>query len=417
MDCVARNSLTRQRPRKRKRAHSGQRADDGAAGSAAEAAPTPDPQHMAEPPAAPAPAAPAAETSFYQRTNPHKPSFLPQASASRARKYTLSIALPGSIILNAQTPELQARLAGQIARTCAIFNVDEIVVFDDREPSHRARDAGDESADEGKPSFDANGFLARVLQYLETPQYLRKALFPMHSHLRHAGLLPPIDAPHHLRFDDESEYREGVTVDPPPWAHSSRHDTVWVNIGWRQPIEAQVPGAAAPPGAGVRVTVRMPTRRNAPGALVSPREPVERAGLYWGYTVRLCSSLVDVLMDNPWANGRGEAPAAYDLVVGTSERGVPLTELLHREPAAGGASSNDRLRPFHHALVVLGGLSGLEVAVERDPQLTQGADDAHLLFDYWVNVVEHQGSRTVRTEEALMITLARMKTAVEALGR
>ena len=66
---------------------------------------------------------------------------------------------------------------------------------------------------------------------------------------------------------------------------------------------------------------------------------------------------------------------------------------------------------------MLGGLSGLEVAVERDPQLTQGADDAHLLFDYWVNVVEHQGSRTVRTEEALMITLARMKTAVETLGR
>jgi predicted SPOUT superfamily RNA methylase MTH1 len=30
-------------------------------------------------------------------------------------------------------------------------------------------------------------FLARVAQYLETPQYLRKALIPMHPDLRLAG--------------------------------------------------------------------------------------------------------------------------------------------------------------------------------------------------------------------------------------
>ena len=34
---------------------------------------------------------------------------------------------------------------------------------------------------------DGNTFLARLLQYLETPQYLRKQLFPMHPDLKLVG--------------------------------------------------------------------------------------------------------------------------------------------------------------------------------------------------------------------------------------
>lgn len=50
---------------------------------------------------------------------------------SPGRPYTLSVALPGSILDNAQSPELRTYLAGQIARACTIFCVDEIVVFDE----------------------------------------------------------------------------------------------------------------------------------------------------------------------------------------------------------------------------------------------------------------------------------------------
>lgn len=51
------------------------------------------------------------------------------------RAYTLSVALPGSIIGNAQTAELRTYLAGQVARALVIFNVDEVVVFDEQVPS------------------------------------------------------------------------------------------------------------------------------------------------------------------------------------------------------------------------------------------------------------------------------------------
>lgn len=53
--------------------------------------------------------------------------------ASRSgRPYTVSVALPGSVLDNAQSPELRTYLAGQIARASVVFAVDEIVVFDEQ---------------------------------------------------------------------------------------------------------------------------------------------------------------------------------------------------------------------------------------------------------------------------------------------
>ena len=42
------------------------------------------------------------------------------------------MAVAGSILDNAQTPEMRTYHAGQVARTAAIFNADEIVVFNDK---------------------------------------------------------------------------------------------------------------------------------------------------------------------------------------------------------------------------------------------------------------------------------------------
>jgi hypothetical protein len=39
---------------------------------------------------------------------------------------TLSIAVPGSILDNAQSPELRTYLAGQIARAACVFKIDEV---------------------------------------------------------------------------------------------------------------------------------------------------------------------------------------------------------------------------------------------------------------------------------------------------
>ncbi len=164
-----------------------------------------------------------------------------QSGGKRGRSYTVSVALPGSILDNAQSPELKAYLAGQVgrdrpvgsltcltcslhplfqvARSLAIFNVDEVVIFDDRcvGTGQEDRDKGASGDFDGLKKNDGGCVqLARILQFLECPQYLRKSFFPLHRDLKFAGVLNPTDMPHHLRAaETESKYREGVVLDRP----------------------------------------------------------------------------------------------------------------------------------------------------------------------------------------------------------
>lgn len=235
----------------------------------------------------PAPVAPAILSS-----NPHKPSVLPRPSIYGPRKYTLSVALPSSIVLNAQTMELKTRLVGSIARICAVFNVDEIIVFNEGldpqtgppyEPQ-ASYGAGGGGGGVDREAFDPDSFTAMIFQYLETPQYLRKQLFPMHPNLRLAGLLPPLDCPHHLRFEEESPYREGIVVEEP---HYTSHrvnesgNTVWVNVGSREAMQCRVGGGpkAALPPSGARVTVEMPKSGRGMGEYLYECEYEFDAGL------------------------------------------------------------------------------------------------------------------------------------------
>jgi len=156
------------------------------------------------------------------------------------RTFTLSIAVPGSVVSNAQTRELRTHLVGQIARACAVFHVDEIVVFDDKLANDikgsgfkgvsrdnkrgwrpRSEDRSEDRNEEGKERrqgdafarSDPHEFMARVLQYCECPQYLKTHFFPIHPDLKFAGLIPPLDAPHHARAWEKCKYREGVVLD------------------------------------------------------------------------------------------------------------------------------------------------------------------------------------------------------------
>lgn len=120
---------------------------------------------------------------------------------------TIAIAVPGSILENAQSFELRTYLAGQIARAACIFRVDEVVVFDDYADAADAKKGTLQDCVGLKNVRRCCVQLGRILQYLECPQYLRKFFFPIHDDLRCAGLLNPLDAPHHLRKDDEFVYR------------------------------------------------------------------------------------------------------------------------------------------------------------------------------------------------------------------
>ncbi|OJD25340.1 hypothetical protein ACJ73_03289 [Blastomyces percursus] len=339
------------------------------------------------------------------------------------RLQTLSIALPGSIIANAQSHDQKTFLAGSIARALAVFCVDEIVIFDDDAHQTRSKTYHSENEDEYTAYSDPSHFLAHVLSYLETPPYLRKYLFPMHKNLRTAGTLPSLDMPHHLRANEWCEYREGVTVSASEEQaeartageygntnherkkgkknkEKKRHDssTLYTMVNTGLPEKARVPHIPVPEN--TRVTVKFGASKDpsAVAEVVSPVTPREEIGYYWGYSVRRCSSLSTVFTECPFEGG-------YDLSFGTSERGAPLSDVI-----AGQVPKSE------HLIIVFGGVAGLEAAVKADKELQEKGlkpSEAEKMFDYWVNVVPGQGSRTVRTEEAVWLGLMGLKCVVE----
>ncbi|GBN05669.1 Putative methyltransferase C9orf114 [Araneus ventricosus] len=63
-----------------------------------------------------------------------------------------------------------------------------------------------------------------------------------------------------------------------------------------------------------------------------------------------------------------------------------------------------------HLLIVFGGLKGLESCLEGDETIE--ASDPSELFNYYLNTCPSQGSRTIRTEEAILITLAALRPGI-----
>ncbi|KAG9457929.1 hypothetical protein H6P81_002437 [Aristolochia fimbriata] len=294
----------------------------------------------------------------------------------KCEKPTVSIAVAGSIIDNAQSYELATRLAGQIARAATIFRIDEVVVFDSQGSS------SENSSVTKAEDIDGNGsgatFLVRILKYLETPQYLRRSLFPKHNDLRFVGLLPPLDAPHHLRKHEWAPYREGITLNERP---SNSTGTV-VDVGLSKNVAVEPVMES-----GVRVTVAMGTERHLESdpvlKVVSSVEPKEK-GLYWGYKVRYAPNISSVFKECPYEGG-------YDHSFGTSEHGIIID------------SSELMMPTFRHLLIAFGGLAGLEENFEEDSNFK--GKDVRDVFSSYMNTCPHQGSRTIRTEEAIFISL------------
>ena len=68
-------------------------------------------------------------------------------------------------------------------------------------------------------------------------------------------------------------------------------------------------------------------------------------------------------------------------------------------------------------LVVFGGVAGLEAAFRADKELVgMEAVGPESLFDFWVNLREGQGSRTIRTEEAVWLGLMGLRDVVREKG-
>ncbi|KAF2109705.1 putative RNA methyltransferase [Lophiotrema nucula] len=368
-----------------------------------------------------------------------KPSavFKPQTG----RPWTLSVALPGSIINNLKNPELKTQLAGRIARALAVFSVDEVIIFDDapteisdnvkpilqRLAKHRKESQSNipksdvlaEVRPDAEPWENPDQFLYHLLTYMETPPHLRTTLFPHHSNLKWAGALQSLDMPHHMKASEWCQYREGVTLLSPSSSYAL------VEAGLPYPVKIPLP-SDEPIEPKMRVTVKFASARTPPkwpnlskkdvetlkAELVHFIAPREEAGYYWGYTTRRASSLSSVYQETGFDGG-------YDFTIATSERGVPLRSILPESKQTFAEETVKLPDSFRHLLVIFGGVAGLEPAVVNDPIFGEQGftkETASEAFDAWVNLVPGQGSRTIRTEEAVWIGLMGLNEYIEGHG-
>ncbi|XP_064082098.1 putative methyltransferase C9orf114 [Macrobrachium nipponense] len=315
-----------------------------------------------------------AASDSFSRNKVQKKPFVKVQKPKSGRKYTISIAVPASILDETSIKdELRTYVVGQLARAAVIYSVDEVIVYDDG--CCPKKDSGQENTNEG--SLEK---MKMLLEYQELPQYLRRYFFGFDKHLRFVGLLNPLNAPHHFKSNEWCEYREGVVL------KRCKDDLPFVDVGLGQNI--LITKKVDP---GLRVTVKLP--HNPPedfdkdcskihGRVVAPGEPRLEKGYYWGYSVRVANSLSEVVTGCTY-------PGGYDLIIGTSDKGVDAKKAEYSE--------------FSRALIVFGGVEGLEASIAADSQL-RGSEPSDL-FHFYINTCSHQQVRTIRTEEAVLISL------------
>ena len=323
-----------------------------------------------------------------------------------------AIAVPSSYVSVVSTLVDRTRLVSSLARACGIFRVDEIVIIDDslnddnnKPSSAREELVKKENNDVGGASSSTSELMHRLLTYLDTPQYLRRRLIPHHADLAYAGKMPTLDAPHQLRKTDRATYREGAVV-----AHTPQG--AMVDVGLDEPVHVHINKA---PDVNERVTVHMDDAKQT-YTIVSRDTPREQLGTYWGYRVRRCRGLSECLYKDNNEKRR------YDWVIGTSEHGkayAPVDDITPPRAALKRRAKDKKTR----VVLLFGGVRGLEALYMLDqarcgPLLPSsaerkgdGAEAAHLCDDY-LNFCPRQGSRTIRTEEAILIGLALLRDPV-----
>ncbi|MFW9918325.1 MAG: putative RNA uridine N3 methyltransferase [Candidatus Thorarchaeota archaeon] len=270
---------------------------------------------------------------------------------------TFEIALPDSTLSDCSDLRQKTIKTGQIARALAVFKVERVILY---EPS-----AGE------KNPRDLN-LLDKLLRYMDTPQYLRREIFPMSPSLKYAGLLPPLRTRSHPLETRSSAVRDGEYR----WGIQKRPGQV--DIGLDEPIEYEKQ-------IGTRVPTLFHLSKHQGRVTLKPTTR-ESVGYYFGYDVETISSLTDYLEANPSKTR-----------IALSRLGLPFQKVE--------SDIESTLSNTHNLLAIFGGpQSGVRDLVKDKESLKRN-------IDFWVNTIPDQGTETVRLEEALLISLGQFNSS------
>ena len=260
----------------------------------------------------------------------------------------LSVAIPESALSDESLKIDKTRKISVLARACAIFKIDTIYVYQ-----------------EGNNRTDGN-LMIMILRYLETPQFLRRRLFPKMNDLKFAGVLQPLKISSHVTPANSKkiiagDVREGIVM--------SVKGKRFVDVG----INQMIPFFGKTP-IGKRVTIQF--KEGYPKLSVKEIDKSEVKS-YWGYSVKERANLFSVLAE--WKGN----------IIITSRKGKTAT----REQISKYAKSDQP------TLVVFG-------SPEKGVHEILGGKMKNVQNAKSLNFFPNQATETVRLEEALLGTLA-----------
>ena len=258
----------------------------------------------------------------------------------------LSIAIPDSSLLDESTILNKTKKISMMARTCAIFKVNQIFIYQD-----------------GKQNKNDSALLSTSLKYLETPQYFRKEIFPKTQLLKYAGVLQPLNISSHLTTSNKKMIKIGDIRDALIINYKGKK---FLDIGINKHI--QYFGKMK---SGTRIAIQIKTVQPELTAKEISRDGIKD---YWGYSVKERSNLLSIL--STW---KGK-------IILTSKKGKNFSRL-------------DTKKINEPTLIVFGTTNkGVYDILGSDIKKIQNAN----IFNFFPN----QGTQTVRLEEAILGTLS-----------
>ena len=271
------------------------------------------------------------------------------------------VAIPDSSISDQQAKRDKSIKIAQFARALSIFRVKKVYIYHDKTSNIQKNDSR---------------ILKTILGYLDTPQYLRRRLYPLTPELEFAGILHPIKAPHHKKFENiksikTGEIRVGVAL--------KFKGTMHVDVGLGMMIPCDNISSA---DEGRKVNVKFIS--GFPNPRVTKASIEDTNDGYWGYDIVEVPSLHVLLKEI-------KSKANAEIVI-TSRNGSSLKvkedELFKS------------LKWTRNLLIVFG---APKRAVE---QILYGEGQNIENYKFKLNMFPFQGTETVRLEEAIFGTLA-----------
>jgi len=262
---------------------------------------------------------------------------------------SLSIAIPDSSLLDETTILFKTKKISMIARTCAIFRINQIFIYQDE-----------------KGNKNDSTLLSTSLKYLETPQYFRKQLFPKSNLLKYAGVLQPLNISSHLTTSNQKMIKIGDIRDALIINYKGKK---FLDIGINKLI--QYFGKMK---SGTRITIQIKTTQPKIVIKEISREDIKD---YWGYNVKERSNLFSIL--SAW---KGK-------IILTSKKGKNFTMTEAKKMF----ESNEPI------LLVFG-------TTNKGVYDILGTDIKKIQNGKIFNFFPKQGTQTVRLEEAILGTLS-----------